>query len=64
MIAFLDACALIYLIEGKAPFAGRVRSKLAEAAQTHPGLEDAVSRLTWLEGRVGPLKHSDDSTFV
>lgn len=64
MIAFLDACALIYLIEGKAPFAGRVRSKLAEAAQAHPGLEVAVSRLTWLEGRVGPLRYNDHSTLA
>ncbi|MGB7398466.1 type II toxin-antitoxin system VapC family toxin [Castellaniella sp.] len=59
MIAFLDACALIYLIEGKVPFAGRVQSKLAEAARAHPGLEVAVSRLTWLESRVGPLKQHD-----
>lgn len=59
MIAFFDACALIYLIEGKEPFAGQVRSQLAEVAQAHPGIETAVSRLTWLECRVGPMKNND-----
>ncbi len=49
MIAFFDACVLIYLIEGKQPFAGRVRSQLAELVQAHPGMGTAVSRLPWLE---------------
>lgn len=59
MIAFLDASALIYLIEGKAELAQRVRSVLAEAEGRHRGLGAALSRLTWLECRVGPLKRSD-----
>lgn len=64
MIAFFDACALIYLIEGKQPFAGRVRSQLAELVQTHPGMGTAVSRLSWLECRVGPMKNNDNVTLA
>lgn len=49
MIAFLDASALIYLIEGNEPFAGRVRATLGKLSRRHPGIGIAVSRLTWLE---------------
>lgn len=59
MIAFFDASALIYLIEGKEPFAGKVRKELAAAAKKHPGLGAGLSRLTWLECRVGPMKVND-----
>ena len=54
MIAFLDAGALVYLIEGEEPFATRVRAALAKAAKRHPDLDLAVSRLSWLECRVRP----------
>ena len=56
MIAFLDASALIYLIEGEEPFATRVRAGLAKAAKRHPDLDIAVSRLSWLECRVRPAR--------
>jgi predicted nucleic acid-binding protein len=59
VIAFFDASALIYLIEGAEPFAGRVRKELAAAARRHPDLGAAVSRLSWLECRVGPMKAND-----
>lgn len=59
MIAFFDASALIYLIEGNEPFAGRVRQQLAALAQAHPDIGAAVSRLSWLECRVGPMKRGD-----
>lgn len=62
MIAFFDASALIYLVEGKPPFGQRVRQALAPLTEAHPHLGTAVSRLTWLECRVGPLK--DDDTAV
>ncbi|MBB3810625.1 PIN domain-containing protein [Pseudochelatococcus contaminans] len=58
MIAFFDANALIYLIDGCEPFAGRVRSQLAALSQAHPDVGAAVSRLSWLECRVGPMKHN------
>lgn len=64
MIAFFDTSALIYLIEGREPFAGRVRSRLAQINQVHPGLAAAVSRLTWLECRVGPMKHNDTAALA
>ena len=56
MIVFLDASALIYLIEGAQPFAARVRSELAGTLQRHPDLSLAVSRLSWLECRVQPVR--------
>lgn len=59
MIAFFDTSALIYLIEGKEPLATRIRKELAALAKKHPKLGAAVSRLTWLESRVGPMKSGD-----
>lgn len=64
MIAFFDASALIYLIEGKEPFGSRVREELAAAARRHPQLGAAVSRLTWLECRVGPMKANDGAVLA
>ena len=63
MIAFFDACALIYLIDGREPFAGNVRKALAAIARRHPDLGAAVSRLTWLECRVGPMKTNDTAVL-
>lgn len=59
MIAFFDASALIRLIEGRPHFAERVRGRLAEVERAHPGIGAAVSRLSWLECRVGPMKSND-----
>lgn len=64
MIAFFDASALIYLIEGKEPFASRVRGQLAELTQAHPDMGAAISRLSWLECRVGPMKHNDAAALA
>ena len=64
MIAFFDASALIYLIEGAEPFASKVRKELATAAKTHPDLGAAVSRLSWMECRVGPMRSNDNSTLA
>lgn len=63
MIAFFDASALIYLIEGKAPFADKVRKELAAITKRQAVLQVAVSRLTWLECRVGPMKTDDNATL-
>ena len=60
MIVFFDACALIYLLEGNEPFASNVRQALATIAGQHPDLAVAVSRLSWLECRVGPMKRNDN----
>ena len=64
MIAFFDASALIYLIEGKEPFAGKVRKALAASASKYPDIGAAVSRLTWLECRVGPMKANDSTALA
>lgn len=64
MIVFFDASALIYLIEGAEPFGGKVRKTLATLAKKHPELGAAVSRLAWLECRVGPMKANDSATLA
>jgi len=64
VIAFFDASALIYLIEGKEPFASRVRNQISEVTQAHPNMRAAVSRLSWLECRVGPMKNNDAATLA
>ena len=64
MIAFFDASALIYLVEGKEPFASNVRKQLAAATRTHADLGAAVSRLSWLECRVGPMRANDNTTLA
>jgi predicted nucleic acid-binding protein len=50
---------LIYLIEGQEPFAAKARSRLAHIERSHPGGGIAVSRLSWLECHVAPMKKSD-----
>lgn len=64
MIAFFDASALIYLIEGADPFAARLRKELAALAKNHPDLGAAVSRLSWLDCRVGPMRANDSTTLA
>lgn len=64
MIVFLDACALIYMLEGKAPFADRIRAELKALTNEEPNLGAAVSRLSWLECRTGPLKAGDAATLA
>lgn len=64
MIAFFDASALIYLIEGADPFAARLRKELAALAKNNPDLGAAVSRLSWLECRVGPMRANDSTTLA
>lgn len=64
MIAFFDASALIYLIEGREPFGGKVRKELAAVAKKYPDLGAAVSRLTWLECRVGPMRANDSAALA
>lgn len=64
MIAFFDASALIYLIEGNEPFASRVREQLATLSQSQPDMDAAVSRLSWLECRVRPMKHDDTAVLA
>ena len=59
MFAFLDASALIYLVEGAEPFASRARRAVSDLAGQEPSVAVALSRLTWLESRVRPLREGD-----
>ncbi|HVL55537.1 MAG TPA: PIN domain-containing protein [Burkholderiaceae bacterium] len=59
MIAFLDASALIYLVEGTPPFRDRVRQQVRDAIGLRPDTDSAVSRLSWLECRVRPARNRD-----
>ena len=64
MIAFFDTSALIYLVEGKEPFAARVRKELTNVAKKYPDLVSGVSRLAWMECRVGPMKANDHALLA
>jgi predicted nucleic acid-binding protein len=64
VIAFLDSSALIYLIEGQEPFAGKVRKQLRSLIRADPNTRTAVSRLAWLECRTGPMKSGDQETLA
>lgn len=64
MIAFLDACAIIYRVEAVEPYL----SKLTRAfSQLHGGAspppEVAASRLSLIECRVKPLRNKDRTTL-
>ena len=59
MIAFLDTSALIYLLEGESELREKVQQRLLQLNQLEAGLELALSRLTWLEARVEPMKHNN-----
>ncbi len=59
MIAFLDASALIYLLEGEATWARAVQRELQRLAEREPTLPIALSRLSMLECRVGPFRRGD-----
>jgi predicted nucleic acid-binding protein len=63
VIAFLDASALIYLLEGEPPWASAVKHELQALADGHPQLAIALSRLSVLECRVGPLRRGDQSSL-
>jgi predicted nucleic acid-binding protein len=63
VLAFFDTSALIYLVEGREPFAASVRVSLQSLMGQHPGLGVVLSRLTWLECRVGPMKANDAGTL-
>ena len=56
MILFLDACAVIYLIESEAAFHARVVTTLRDLRQRCPDARLAVSRLSLLECLVKPMR--------
>jgi predicted nucleic acid-binding protein len=68
VIAFLDANALIYVLEGAEPWAEAVKTqlrRLAAAQDAEAGSTTllGLSRLSWLECRVGPLRRGDQAAL-
>ena len=63
MIAFLDASALIDLVDGEAQWAEATQATLQQLAAEAPGLTLAVSRLSALECRVAPLRRGDQASL-
>lgn len=63
MIAFLDACAIIYRIEAVEPYLGKLKRALDNLERRHPGTTIAVSRLSTLECRVLPVRNRDDKAL-
>lgn len=59
MIFFLDANILIWRFEGLSPFYIAARAALDELAKAHADASLAVSRLSWLECRIKPLRDRD-----
>jgi len=68
VIAFLDASALIYLLEGTQPWAEAVKTRLrvlaAQDAEAGSTTAVGLSRLSWLECRVGPLRRQDQAALL
>lgn len=59
---FLDACTFIYLIESQEQLGKKTRLLITEALQNKAQL--MVSRLSFLECRVLPLKIKDDDLLL
>lgn len=68
MIAFLDASAVIYAVEGTPAWAEALKQQLRQLAMADQasagGLQLAISRLSWLECRVGPLRRRDGEALA
>lgn len=62
MIIYYDSSALIYQTETHPDFARKIRAILAELQQQAP-LRFAVSRLSWLECRILPLRSNDQEAL-
>ena len=64
MIAFFDASALIYLVEGAESFASRNRRQIEKLRQRTRNLGTAVSQLSWLECRIRPARRNESATLA
>lgn len=61
MTLFLDACIVIYSIEAPDPFHGRLMQRLRHLRERAPDATFAVSRLSWMECLVKPLREQDQA---
>lgn len=68
MIAFLDASAVMYAVQGTEAWAEALKQQLRQLAMVDEastgGLRLAISRLSWLECRVGPLRRRDGDALA
>jgi predicted nucleic acid-binding protein len=62
MTLFLDACAIIYLIESQEQLGQKTRFLVTQALQNKAQL--VISRLSFLECRILPLKQKDDELLL
>lgn len=62
MKLFLDACAIIYLIESQEQLGRKTRFLVTQALENKAQL--VISRLSFLECRVLPLKQKDDDLLL
>ena len=61
MILFLDACIVIYWIEATDPLRACLKARLHALREQAPEATFAVSRLSWLECMVKPLRENDEA---
>jgi predicted nucleic acid-binding protein len=61
VILFLDACIVIYWIEASDPLRTRLTARLHALREQAPDATFAVSRLSWLECMVKPLRDNDEA---
>lgn len=61
MILFLDACIVVYWIEAPDPFHARFMKRLGALRTQYPDASFAVSRLSWMECMVKPLRDDDQA---
>ena len=64
MILFLDASILIWRVEGLPQFQRAAVDALADVRKRHGDIRLAVSRISWLECRVRPLREDDRSLLA
>lgn len=64
MIAYFDASALIYLIEGEQRLAGRIGAEIEKLDRAHRNLRVAASRLSWLECRIAPMRAGEHGVLA
>lgn len=63
MIIFLDACAIIYIIEATEPFYSTIQTTLSGIISENPNTSIAISRLSIIECLVHPLRQQDTLTI-
>jgi predicted nucleic acid-binding protein len=62
LIAFFDACTIIYRVESVEPYLTKLKASLTALQASGP--EIAVSRLSFLECRVLPLRRKQEGTLA